>query len=163
PFWFSVAGCPSLTLRRRDQPGNITTSTPGHQPRHETNAGVGPEALTGDDFYEGHTIPSCVHCNLRGRAAAVPQSSPRRYDRVERDLDLDRLVALALAGLTGSAFTLAFADRIAGVAFTLADALALVVAVDEPRDVDLRHRDRHGLFALARDHVSARHVTAQVL
>nr|WP_276602934.1 hypothetical protein [Nannocystis pusilla] len=83
----------------------------------------------------------------------------------EGDLHLERLATLLLAGLARAALAVltAAADRVAGLAVALADALAAVVAVDEPRDVDLRHRDGDRALALGGDHVAARDVFAQVL
>jgi hypothetical protein len=105
---------------------------------------------------------------LRPAALDVGQPELLAHDLrqlLERDLDLERLVALALAGLAGAALAVLLlpADRVSGVALALSDALPAVVAEHEARDVDLRHRDRHRALSLRRDEVAARDVFAQVL
>jgi hypothetical protein len=69
---------------------------------------------------------------------------------VERDLGLERVLALVLAGLALAVAVLALfaADRIALVTLALTHAAALLVGVAEARDVDLRDGDGHDVLPL---------------
>src|SRR5664279_1113648 len=70
------------------------------------------------------------------------------------ELDVEQVIARAIASLvTRARLFFALAERVAGLARTLADAALLLVAVLEPRDVDRRNRDRKRVLALLRDHL----------
>src|SRR5262249_12512741 len=79
---------------------------------------------------------------------------------LERDVDLEHVLALLLAGL--AVLRLAV-ERLAVVALALADAAALVLAEAELRQLDLRQRDRHVALALLADQLAGRDVLLQVL
>ncbi len=85
-----------------------------------------------------------------------------RGELVERDIDLQRMLAGLGAGLALAGLRLALADRVAHIAVALAHAAALLGAVAELRDVDLRHGDAHEALALAPDHLAVRHILAQI-
>src|SRR5262249_5969821 len=82
---------------------------------------------------------------------------------LQADLDLDEVIARAIAGLAGAGLLLALADGVARLAVALADAALLLVAELEVRDVDGGQRDRHRVLAFARDHLALGDVLAQVL
>ena len=84
---------------------------------------------------------------------------------VEGDLDLERVLALLLArlALAVGVTLLAAVEGVALVALALTDAARLLVAEAKLGDVDLRHGDRHGVFALPAEQLAVRDVFAQVL
>ena len=85
-----------------------------------------------------------------GLDARQLSSSPRICGQlVERDLDLEHVLARAVAGLARARLPLALAERVADLALALADAALLLGAEAEVREVDLRQRDRDQVLALA--------------
>jgi len=82
---------------------------------------------------------------------------------VERDLDLQRVLAGALARLLAlTGLRLALAKRIPRVALALSHA-TLLVAVAKARDVDLRNRNGNYILALAAQQLTLGDVLAQIL
>src|SRR5262249_53811862 len=83
---------------------------------------------------------------------------------LERQLDLERVVARLIAGLARVVLVgIALAEAVADVALPLPDAALVLAAEAEARDVDLRQRDRDLVLALAPDELAVRDVLAQVL
>ncbi len=85
---------------------------------------------------------------------------------LQRDLDVEQVIARAVAGFVTLARPIAvfaLADRIADLAIALPDAALLLVAVLEVRDVDRRNRDRDRVLALLAEHLALRDVLAKVL
>ena len=84
---------------------------------------------------------------------------------LERDVDLEAVLAGALAGLLAALALLALfaAHRVAGLAVALACATLLLVAEAEARDIDLRDGDGDEVLALPPDELALRDVLAQVL
>ncbi len=66
------------------------------------------------------------------------------------------------AGLALAVLAVALADGVAHIALALAHAAALLGAVAELGDADLRQRDRDVLAPLPADHLALRHILAQV-
>src|SRR6185436_1557357 len=85
---------------------------------------------------------------------------------VERDVDFEDVVTGVFSGFTLAALRvvpLLPGNRIARVPVPFADAAALLVPVDEPRDVDLRNGDGDEVSPLPADHLPLRDVATQVL
>src|SRR5262249_23458709 len=81
---------------------------------------------------------------------------------LEHDIDLDHMLPGLGPGLATALLRVALADRVADLAVALDDAAALLGAIAELRDIDLRQRDRDILAPLAADHLALRHIFAQI-
>ncbi|CAH8391411.1 unnamed protein product [Eruca vesicaria subsp. sativa] len=79
PFWFSIARCPSLTLRLLDLPGNKKTKKFGLSFRNKKNDDVVPEEITEEDIYEGHTIASTLNFKLLSLSVSISQRGSQQY------------------------------------------------------------------------------------
>ena len=102
-------------------------------------------------------------CGLAGQRELLAEDGRQL---VERDVDLERVLALALPRLLAALallLALATADGVARVAVALARTALLLVAEAEARDVDLRDRDRDEVLALPADELALRDVLAEVL
>lgn len=78
PFWFSIARCPSLTLRLLDLPGNKKTKKFGLPFRNKKNDEVVRE-ITEEDIYEGHTIASTLNFKLMGMSVSISQFGNQQH------------------------------------------------------------------------------------
>lgn len=79
PFWFSIARCPSLTLRLLDLSGKKKTRKVGFPFRNKKTDEVVLEEVTEEDIYEGHTIASSLNFNLLGMSVSISQSGNQQH------------------------------------------------------------------------------------
>uniref|UniRef100_A0A1J3IIE4 Putative vacuolar protein sorting-associated protein 13A n=1 Tax=Noccaea caerulescens TaxID=107243 RepID=A0A1J3IIE4_NOCCA len=79
PFWFSIARCPSLTLRLLDLSGKKKTRKFGFPFRNKKTDEVVLEEVTEEDIYEGHTIASSLNFKLLGLSVSISQSGNQQH------------------------------------------------------------------------------------
>ncbi|EOA17894.1 hypothetical protein CARUB_v10006303mg [Capsella rubella] len=79
PFWFSIARCPSLTLRLLDLSGKKQTRKVGLPFRNKKNEEVVLDEVTEEEIYEGHTIASTLNFKLLGLSVSISQSGNQQY------------------------------------------------------------------------------------
>src|SRR5690606_12989396 len=84
---------------------------------------------------------------------------------VQRDVHFDGVLPFVLARLASAIpfLRIALSDGISDLAFALARPTPLLIAIDEPRNVDLRDRDGDDVLALSPQHLPLRDVLAKVL
>lgn len=79
PFWFSIARCPSLTLRLLDLSGKKQTRKVGLPFRSKKNDEVVLEEITEEEIYEGHTIASTLNFKLLGMSVSISQFGNQQH------------------------------------------------------------------------------------
>ncbi|CAN8324888.1 unnamed protein product [Cochlearia groenlandica] len=79
PFWFSIARCPSLTLRLLDHSGKKQTRKVGLPFRNKKNDEVDSVEVTEEEIYEGHTIASALNFKLLGLSVSISQFGNQQY------------------------------------------------------------------------------------
>ncbi|KAL1194607.1 hypothetical protein V5N11_031431 [Cardamine amara subsp. amara] len=79
PFWFSIARCPSLTLRLLDLSGKKQTRKLGLPFRNKKNDEVVLEEVTEEEIYEGHTIASTLNFKLLGLSVSISQFGNQQH------------------------------------------------------------------------------------
>ncbi|VVA93348.1 unnamed protein product [Arabis nemorensis] len=79
PFWFSIARCPSLTLRLLDLSGKKQTRKVGLPFRNKKNEEVVLEEVTEEEIYEGHTIASTLNFKLLGLSVSISQFGNQQH------------------------------------------------------------------------------------
>ncbi|XP_019086561.1 PREDICTED: uncharacterized protein LOC104718635 [Camelina sativa] len=79
PFWFSIARCPSLTLRLLDLSGKKQTRKVGLPFRNKKNDDVVLEEVTEEEIYEGHTIASTLNFKLLGLSVSISQFGNQQH------------------------------------------------------------------------------------
>lgn len=83
PFWFSIARCPSLTLRLLDLSGKKQTRKVGLPFRSKKNDEVVLDEVTEEEIYEGHTIASTLNFKLLGLSVSISQFGNQQHGPVK--------------------------------------------------------------------------------
>ncbi|XP_010540792.1 PREDICTED: uncharacterized protein LOC104814451 [Tarenaya hassleriana] len=79
PYWFSIARCPSLTLRLLDLTGKKQTRKVSFPFRNKKNNEVVLEEVTEEEIYEGHTIASALNFKLLGLSVSISQFGSQQH------------------------------------------------------------------------------------
>lgn len=102
PFWFSIARCPSLTLRLLDLSGKKQTRKVGLPFRNKKNDEVVLEEVTEEEIYEGHTIASTLNFKLLALSVSVSQFGNQQHGPAKDLSALGDMVSYILLNLFSS-------------------------------------------------------------